>query len=1437
MDQFKKRPGTSGISGQLYETKLISLILFRLLHSENVDDFLLASNMDEIGAFDDVCLKVKLKGYDRPLLVLIQAKHKENDSATLDDRNELAKWCESISKIREKFSNNNNMDRYFSGMFNDIDCLFVVYTNAKYDFGKTVSNRPFQKFYAKKLNELISTGADGLQPNYTDKDVEDFSSIILNEEIPLVAEHFEKYLHNNTSINIMNNEYIIRYHVILKDKVLNLSEIQEKRGSKCRILSFQDDFFETNEKYIVIFRKHLYKHVLRNRDKIKCKKTLDALISSFLTEPCAVTLSPLIENHITYKNEKLQFLMKRPQCDTEQLDKINISVGTIYDTNVFTAKKILKGLALPVPVAFGNIDLAIRGTPAKIEQRLNHLVNVMVELLENAAQTEYYRIITIDDNIDEGLLNSNGGIGGGVGNILDYDSNTKLFKFSVDYESLQNNAKYLYLKLKEKFIHLNEYRFEVKTIKFPKLALDYSNVVKDFLNRLLIYEKQSNHFDVELKLKNEIKEYLITKPQSASVDYDTIFVHYHDVILNWWLSTATESYLSKENNKFVLSIDNIIKEPQMSSLQSTFYIHKIKNKDYCFTDDALQLLKSLNTLSKTVVITNLTTLTTMKVIQLLRNRKDNDLVIIDLEYVMTLITKHFCKLIEELKKTKKLVIMVWNSEQDTERFTQIGQAIEGLKVIVITQKILIETVNKHFSPSEVIYDEKLNLIDLTPDSRNLVLKNAEVIFQDQKIYLELLIDDTSVKFINKTVLSKIMRGETLNIGRSLTSFNYEEIKNLYVNRTISQTTVLDDNIDPMFFKANEDYFSIYSKEKYDDLARNVPVDTFNDIKDNAVLITAPPGMGKSTLLTHLSIKTKEYDRTLWIVRVNLLEYPKQFHDWQHIDCETDMDSIETMKFICQVMLKNHKLDISLKEIDNKMYLVDCAGDEWTAFELNLFLHFYNNNKVIFLFDGFDEICPNYKDCVIQFFHIVKNYHQINKMWVTSRPYCDILPDLKKVVGKSYGLDYLNETEQEMYLRKIWQYKLQFNQFTYMQKRNVLSFIHFMEENQINNIKTVDSLQLKFREIYYLFYKYILSNMPLVDIDSPLYYDQYNSCNILHIDNKDCSKTDNEIKFIYNIFGGCSRVNLQDKALLRAPLLIYLTADYFINLICDKTKAFKWDPYINVHKIYEMYIETKLKKILFEEKNKMDIYNPDIMDRFEQDLVNYRVLHMKLSAYVLFGSPVFDDEDFEEFKEFKNIDPLMQRGLDEKKRMMDIIRAGKERTGLISHITTGDLPVYIHATFMEYFAAEFMCLVFLQKTIEIATKRLLYCILICTVTCEPVLAWMYGKRKVNENLNEVITEIESQLPFMSPWYREFFFWDGWSRQLYIRLMASSEKDFESIDTFKYNDDLAEKLKTLEPEERDKEIQKIRETIIPNMKPHLKKFFETDAVACSSTSSDV
>ncbi|KAJ8704173.1 hypothetical protein PYW07_013467 [Mythimna separata] len=130
---YDKGEGTSGIRGQLYETKLLSLIFYRAKHDDSIEEFQLASNIADIGAFDDICIKVKMKGIAKPLIVCIQAKHKDDSEQTLDI--DLIKYFRSYLKVRERFESDNK-DELFKDKFEETESYFVIYTSGKDTFGK-----------------------------------------------------------------------------------------------------------------------------------------------------------------------------------------------------------------------------------------------------------------------------------------------------------------------------------------------------------------------------------------------------------------------------------------------------------------------------------------------------------------------------------------------------------------------------------------------------------------------------------------------------------------------------------------------------------------------------------------------------------------------------------------------------------------------------------------------------------------------------------------------------------------------------------------------------------------------------------------------------------------------------------------------------------------------------------------------------------------------------------------------------------------------------------------------------------------------------------------------------------------------------------------------------------------------------------------------------
>ncbi|KAJ8704172.1 hypothetical protein PYW07_013466 [Mythimna separata] len=114
---------------------------------------------------------------------------------------------------------------------------------------------------------------------------------------------------------------------------------------------------------------------------------------------------------------------------------------------------------------------------------------------------------------------------------------------------------------------------------------------------------------------------------------------------------------------------------------------------------------------------------------------------------------------------------------------------------------------------------------------------------------------------------------------------------------------------------------------------------------------------------------------------------------------------------------------------------------------------------------------------------------------------------------------------------------------------------------------------------------------------------------------------------------------------------------------------------NTFTLYQKYLETSLKTIRYENKNKMDIFNPDIMIAYEKELADCVIRHKKLAAYAIFNQDVeklFNEKELEEIKE------TMKR-----------VEKGEEKTGLICGVAN-DIPIFIHMTFTEYFATEYIC---------------------------------------------------------------------------------------------------------------------------------------------------
>lgn len=1406
--EYQKRPGTSGLGGQLYETKLLALILFRLQHDRTVHNFHLATNMDGLGGFDDISLFVRIDGHDRPIAVFIQVKHKENDQAVIKLGNkEKVKYVTSFMEIKQKgkrkgIASQQSWDHFFDGNFNETDCVFILYTNAKFNITNTES-----KFENKELNKLLATShAVGHRAKESNQDVKDFGDCFVENELGLLSEHFVKFLigkGKDRSLGIMNDEYIQQYHVILREKVVDVSGIRtDECGQiiKWRTLTFKRDFFTTDDKCVSILRDQLLKEMFKcqrrrpSPDFRNSCVTLDDAISLFLKTPSEATLAPLIMSQIDCNESgKLEFLTDRPSQDVELLQQTNMSQDDIGKA-LYTAKKCaedyLLSLELKVPVTFGNVDLTIAGDDKKVDRRLKYLTKVVCNLCKEHQVQDKYKVVKIEDDLGDGLLSHNGGLAGTVGNLLIYDRITDMMMFSPDFTSEQNIAEQLFFTLNNLIDDVFKYRFDINTTRFPKLHLDCSDMAREFLSKLIIFEAQSNQEKVEEILKENIQEHLIDDSRDSVMSNSkrgvSVFLHYHDEILKWWRSPTKGTYLNKTTNLYEKAIHNLESEPQISALHTSFYISRAEYLKISF----MKWERVSEPPFKLFLTTDTVELTTTKVVEYLKSHfLFHEFAVLNVEFILNMPVADFVLLNEEIRTTKKVLVITWHKKQNynesDDRLSTLALASKDRQSVVIISRKLKRMIEERFLSAHDMFFEETEVLSNVKSNKE-IMKHTKVVFQGREVNLDIILDDESASLVKGRVLDKVIRKETIIIGETLTSAHYEEVKDILVDRSVSLRYNMDDYIFTSTIYSqvpDEDnvysYDSASSHHKYtsDEVIFNVK--TFLDIQSDVVLLTDPPGMGKSTLLTHLSVNTKEHDVTLWIARLNFRDHQKQFRKWQKVD------DIEALNLLCQVILRNDNISFDIEIKEGEAYLVSGTEDELADFELSMFLYFYNQKRVIFVFDGFDEICPSFKNKVLQFLSVVKDNLRKYKMWVTSRPYSDLLPDLEMVLGQSYKINYLTVTEQETYLRRFWNKRLLLKNPSEKQLDMLRTFLD-------NTRESVCMAPNWVRIIYSVF----------VNTVKPLVFQ---------------TSSDGEMDELDKILNIARRMDprILIFRLIGIPLLLHSLADYFVNIIYCDTNYNNAVLELKLHKVYEMFIKNKLT-IYFQEILNVDLSNENTTPFFEKCLHDSINVHRNLAAYP-FYKDLTNQMNFEEFRE------MCPWNEQEWKAELNKIKTGTEKTGLISHVNAIDEPVFVHRSFGEYFVAEYVCDIIKSDRFGLFQKFLWYCAII-QAGYTPIIDWIKMKKETDPILRNAFLEMEKASPICATKYRVYLKRENMSQHQYIRILASSVNDYEDGCFAEYGEkfeiDYLNKFKNLVKRGLNEYFTNY---LISKMKPHLKLHF--------------
>jgi hypothetical protein len=130
-------------------------------------------------------------------------------------------------------------------------------------------------------------------------------------------------------------------------------------------------------------------------------------------------------------------------------------------------------------------------------------------------------------------------------------------------------------------------------------------------------------------------------------------------------------------------------------------------------------------------------------------------------------------------------------------------------------------------------------------------------------------------------------------------------------------------------------------------------------QQRVMLICDTAGMGKSTVLTHLSKQIKKNFPSKWVARINLNDHTDALNALK----QEQIDKEKAIEFVSEKLLK-------LKP----------------GLEMQLFRHCCEQKRklrIVIMFDGLDEISPFYKETVIDLLQALRQI-AVEQLWVTTR---------------------------------------------------------------------------------------------------------------------------------------------------------------------------------------------------------------------------------------------------------------------------------------------------------------------------------------------------------------------------------------------------------------------------------------------------------------------
>ncbi|XP_030023320.2 uncharacterized protein LOC115442433 [Manduca sexta] len=1277
---FLMQDKNTGVRGHLYETKLLCLSLLRAANDEDIESYYLASNMAGIGVFDDICFKYNVKGREKSIRLFLQAKHRDlpkkgrltlEDVLKPDSELGLANCFDSYLQIKKKFVPASGHP-IFGESYHNVELNFIVYTSGEESFNRKLIGRNER---SPKIHKLIYTGGKKsiFQFDYNDDYIYCITRDVQRMRIKLLAVNFIEFIlgEKDKYKHMLEDELIRKYHCVLEQTAVRLCKV-EKNHIEAK---FRPELFRNTDPFTVLLKEELCK-VIIEKNCVKPTKTKEGIVNEFKRlprEPSSSALSPFIGTVINYdvKNNKLKVLenVAKRGLKSNDIKQLNEHLKQIHANPTVIAEAITKAgenklltTEFKLPPSFGNIDITMK------DSRITYLVSVFKDLFQinrdkgeiEINETDIGKNLSSSTTLTEGFIAHNGGIASAVGNLLLYDKNKNVLKFNTA-RPLFEKAYKLLVEL-EKVIpegkKLDDYVIKVNTYNFPRARFsndEYDTTqAKCFLNRLWFYCNQGKEDEVEKSVKTEIDKFYNEHRFQTSFRFrthiDSIFSKFHSELQKWWMVSAENSmasYLTSDSNIFRIAQEGV--DSPLLTLHHEMYLGAVKKLGIEFTSEAVKKLRLDDCAEKIINIkTDNDILTAIKIHQHYKNQ--NNYTFMDLYYMLGLPAEDRNVILGELKLTSMeiLILMCGRPRIETSDigdFSLILNMFKGNKIIIVTTNVKDSDVKIRIPDNHsTINDDMTNLIHFEENSMKKIAEEITVTFQDEEICLESLLDENILKKINAKILSKVMDDERIEIGKPLMNKQYEKIKDIYMPRRLIKN-------------ARDDY----------------PVNNLDDVEDKVVLIISKHGTGKSTLLTHLALENKKVNPTKWIIRINLAEFQDDFYAWQ--TSRININKINAVKLLCVK---------SLKHVNNKTYfqLVERGGeitlDTYSAnildgailLELELFLHYYNNRKMIFLFYGFDYVCPPFG---VEAIKLLKNIKSDDiPMWIACHSVGLPMTLLEAEFGTSYQLQPIDETGQMGFFYKFWKTNLQLEKINTELFSNISGLFELMSGK--HNLSDVGEQKRMFMP----WVSMPLHILYLLAID--FFQTEFSTLSFADIKKKLKQHLDIDLNKGSKIGSYMDQTPEEEQAaeLAGTPLHMYVVANYFEckikgrlqiepNVPELKKKCDFWQDALH---LYEKFLKHNMDKVLLQTHD-IEIDEDEEVEKRRE----FFERHKKLALLA-----ICKEEDLCKLLPADEIDEL--------KGTMARIQSGEEKSALVDCVLD-NVPRFFHLMYAEYCGVEFL----------------------------------------------------------------------------------------------------------------------------------------------------